>query len=75
VARLSEFSTLFHHLLREGFSKFQNVAHILRATFFPNQIYALVLTKKIGMGYILGDFLTNSSGHPAPQPPQLNLTL
>jgi hypothetical protein len=28
-------------------------------------IYVLILTKKIGVYYILGDFVTNSSGHPA----------
>jgi hypothetical protein len=31
--------------------------------FFPGKSCVLVLTK-IGLGYILGDFYTNSSGHP-----------
>jgi hypothetical protein len=34
----------------------------LRGYFFHDQCYALILTKKI-LGYILGDFITNSSGH------------
>jgi hypothetical protein len=33
------------------------------ATFFLGKIYVLILTKN-GLGYILGDFFTNSSGHP-----------
>jgi hypothetical protein len=33
-------------------------------TFQEGKIDVLVLTKN-GMGYILGDFFTNSSGHPA----------
>jgi hypothetical protein len=33
-------------------------------TFFNGKGSALILTKK-GLGYILGDFLTNSSGQPA----------
>jgi hypothetical protein len=36
------------------------------ATFLHGQINVLILTK-IGLGYTLGDFFTNSSGHPAGQ--------
>jgi hypothetical protein len=35
------------------------------ATVFQSIYYALILTK-FGLGYILGDFFTNSSGHHAP---------
>jgi hypothetical protein len=38
-------------------------ALIAKTTFSAVKGYALILTKK-GLGYILGDFLTNSSGHP-----------
>jgi hypothetical protein len=34
------------------------------ATFFHGEGYALILTKN-WLGYILGDFFENSSGHPA----------
>jgi hypothetical protein len=34
------------------------------ATFFRGKMYSLILIEN-GLGYILGDFFTNSSGHPA----------
>jgi hypothetical protein len=37
------------------------------ATFFRSWGYSLILTKK-GLGYILGDFLTNLSGRPDGEP-------
>jgi hypothetical protein len=33
------------------------------ATFFNGESCVLII-KKIGLGYILGDFFTNASGHP-----------
>jgi hypothetical protein len=36
------------------------------STFFNAQRYVLILTNN-GLGYILGDFLTNSLGHPGPR--------
>jgi hypothetical protein len=33
------------------------------ATHFRDKSYVLIMTK-IGLGYILGDFFTNASGHP-----------
>jgi hypothetical protein len=33
------------------------------ATFYRGKIYAIILTKR-GLGYILGEFFANSSGHP-----------
>jgi hypothetical protein len=45
----------------DRFLKITEVAHIFWP-FFHNYVFALILTKK-GWGYILGDFLTNSSGH------------
>jgi hypothetical protein len=48
----------------DSFSKITEVAHIDGPLFSTIKVtYALILTKK-GLGYILGDFLTNSSGHP-----------
>jgi hypothetical protein len=34
------------------------------ASFFHGTSYVFILTKNV-LGYILGDFFTNSSGHPA----------
>jgi hypothetical protein len=39
---------------------FEELAHV----FFLNKIYATILTKN-GLGHILGELFTNSSGHPA----------
>jgi hypothetical protein len=41
-----------------------------RAAFFHNTSYVLILTKK-WWGYFLATFFTNSSGHPAADPPLL----
>jgi hypothetical protein len=41
------------------------------ATFFHNRGYALIATKN-ALGYILGDFLNNPSGHPADLPKPKN---
>jgi hypothetical protein len=49
-------------LLLAGILKIIEVAHIY-GYFFHGQDYALTLTKN-ELGYILGDFFTNSSGHP-----------
>jgi hypothetical protein len=38
-------------------------AEILGHFFYHGKSYAVILTKS-GLGYILGDYLTNSSGHP-----------
>jgi hypothetical protein len=37
---------------------------IFRATFFPNSNVGTHDFGKNWLGYILGDFITNSSGHP-----------
>jgi hypothetical protein len=42
---------------------FRNSANIYWAPFFHGKICALIFTRN-GLGYILGDFFTNSSGHP-----------
>jgi hypothetical protein len=44
------------------FEKYRNSPKI-RATLSHRRSYVLILTK-IGLGYVLGDFSTNSSGHP-----------
>jgi hypothetical protein len=48
---------IFHFKLLE-------IAHIL-GLFFPSLELALIVTKN-RLGYSLGDFFTNSSGHPVP---------
>jgi hypothetical protein len=37
------------------------------ATFVHGRMYALILAKRIGRGYTLGDSFSNSSGHPVPK--------
>jgi hypothetical protein len=43
--------------------KITEIAHNLGQLFLNGYVFAIFLTK---MGYILGDFFTNSSGHPGP---------
>jgi hypothetical protein len=49
-------------LLGIFFEKYRSSPNLL-ATLPFGKIYALIVTNK-GLGYILGDFFTNSSGHP-----------
>jgi hypothetical protein len=44
------------------------------ATFFRSTSYVLIGTKH-GLGYILGDFFTNSSGHPGWHAPKVTLCM
>jgi hypothetical protein len=53
-----------------SFLKITKVAFILVDTFSHSQVYAVILRKN-GLGYILGDFITNSSGRPALKSNQL----
>jgi hypothetical protein len=46
-----------------GFFKFTEEAQIIGLLFSHSKRYVLILTKH-GLGYILGDLFTNSSGHP-----------
>jgi hypothetical protein len=41
----------------------KNIAVVFFITRFHGKSYVLILTKT-GLGYILGDFFTNASGHP-----------
>jgi hypothetical protein len=63
---LGEFSPKFAQCLIANFGKwfenYKSSAH-LWGTFSHGTSYVLILTKN-GLGYILGDFFTNSSGHP-----------
>jgi hypothetical protein len=45
------------------FLKITEVAQILKLLFARVKSYALISTKD-GLGYVLGDFYTNSSGRP-----------
>jgi hypothetical protein len=46
-----------------GFSKITELAQIFGLLFPQRSSYVFILAKN-GLGYILGDFFTNSSGHP-----------
>jgi hypothetical protein len=61
---LGEFSPFYAivHILWTVFEKYRNSPKI-RATFSHGRSCVLVLTIEIGLGYVMGDFYTNSSGH------------
>jgi hypothetical protein len=61
----ANFRSLGDCLLWAGFFKLKKVDDIFRLL-LPTIGYALSLQKN-GLGYILGDFFTNSSGHPVCQ--------
>jgi hypothetical protein len=48
-----------------SFVKITEEAHIFYATFFQCKGYLHINVDKNGLGYILHDLSTNSSGHPA----------
>jgi hypothetical protein len=61
---LGEFSPNVLLLFALGtYVKTTEVAHIFGLLNSTVKVYALILTKP-GLGYILGEFFTNSSGHP-----------
>jgi hypothetical protein len=59
VTRFGEFITLGDYWLWSFFSKITELAHILGQLFSAEKS-----VNKNGLGYILGDFFANSSGHP-----------
>jgi hypothetical protein len=61
--RLLDFSPIARSYTLASFFEKYNSSHPFWATFFNGKSYALILTKN-ELGDILGDFLTNSSGHP-----------
>jgi hypothetical protein len=61
---LASFHLLGGCLLLAAFWKITEVVHIFQLLFSTVKWYELILTKH-GLGYVLGDFFTNSSGHPA----------
>jgi hypothetical protein len=63
VTRLGEFSTIGR--LFVYFGQFFNCKRSPKiwATFFPGKINLIILAP-MGLGFSLGDFFTNSSGHP-----------
>jgi hypothetical protein len=63
VTRLGEFSPIVHLTTWISFSKITEAAQIWGLFFTNGKICVPILTKN-GLGYILGDFFTNSSGHP-----------
>jgi hypothetical protein len=66
VTRLGEFK-FFGDIFGVVFLKNPYVENIFRIPHFPGKSYVLIVTKN-GLGYILGDFFTNSSGHPVRKP-------
>jgi hypothetical protein len=63
VARLGEFSPIGQLFSLGSVLKITEGGHFL-ATFFHGTGNVLILTNH-WLGYILGDFFTNPSGHPA----------
>jgi hypothetical protein len=64
VTRLVEFSPIGRLFTLGSGLKITEVEHIFELpTFFHGASYAFILSKN-GLGSILGDFFTNSSGHP-----------
>jgi hypothetical protein len=61
---LGEFSPKARLFTLGSFSKITQGAEKFGAILFQRIDYVLILTKN-GLGYILGDLFTNSSGHPA----------
>jgi hypothetical protein len=65
---LGEFSPVGQLFTLACFKKIAEVAPFWAGCSFPRKkSYELILSKS-GLGYILGEFFTNSSGHPAPVP-------
>jgi hypothetical protein len=64
VGRLGAFSPLGRLFSLGSFSKIAEVAQIFGLPLFLGKGHSLISTKN-GFDSILGDFFTNSSGHPA----------
>jgi hypothetical protein len=47
-----------------SFVKMAKLAQFFGVLFYHCKKYVLIVTKKL-LGYVLGDFFTNASGHPA----------
>jgi hypothetical protein len=62
VGRNFAFGRLF---TLDTFLKISKIGQNFRATFFHEMSCVLILTKKNGLGNILGESFKNSSGHPA----------
>jgi hypothetical protein len=63
VTRLGEFPPIRKLFTSIRVLKITEICSINWATFFRGANYELILTNNL-LGYILGDFFTNSSGHP-----------
>jgi hypothetical protein len=61
---LGDFLPLGQVIALEVFSKITEVAHILLLLFYKVKVVYISFLTKNGLGYILGNFFTNSSGHP-----------
>jgi hypothetical protein len=61
---LDEFSPTGQFFSLCSFLKVTEVAHIFGARSFHGKKFCIDFDKN-GLGYILGDFFANSSGHPA----------
>jgi hypothetical protein len=64
--RLAEFSPIGLLFSLGSFLKNKKSSQNFYAYFIYSKSYVLILTKSV-LAYILGDFLTNSSGHPGRQ--------
>jgi hypothetical protein len=61
---LGEFFTIGRLFSLERILKIAEVAQILGVPFSTRQVLYVLNLIKIGLGYTLCDFFTNSSGHP-----------
>jgi hypothetical protein len=63
VTRLDEFSPFGRLFSLGSFLRLRKYPKIL-GNFFRSSGFVVLILAKNGLGYILGDFFTNSSGHP-----------
>jgi hypothetical protein len=64
VTRLVEFSSIERLFTLAHFLKVTEVAHIFGILVSKEKVTYVISLTKIGLGYILGDFIINSSGRP-----------
>jgi hypothetical protein len=64
MTRFGEFSPIVRLFTLGSFLKLKEAAQIFGLLFSHGEKYVCNNFDKNGLGYMLGDFLTNSSGHP-----------
>jgi hypothetical protein len=64
VTRLGEFSPVGRFIPLGGLLKLTEVAHLFVLLFTTLMVTYVLIFTKCGLGFNLGEFFTNSSGHP-----------